>query len=513
MAKNTQRNEKHLTIILGNQLFPTRHYQFAKDHHIFMAEDHELCTHFKYHKHKILLFLVAMRRYRDELEQKGFTVTYRTLPKSALKKTSYIETLKAFVKKHNFTHLHLYEIEDKFFEEKIVGLADELNIELTLKTSPLFMVTREEFRDYIASVKKPFMKTFYERLRKKHGVLMEKGKPVGGKFSYDADNRKKLPTKVDPPPIKMTYPTEIPHYQEVADLVATHFQEHPGDCENFWPATSRREALAVLDQFIKERLPSFGHYQDAITSRSDFVFHSVISPYINMGLILPEEVIEKIEKEYNKNKNIPLNSSEGFIRQVLGWREFIRGIYQEFDEVQQSKNFWNHQRKLTDSWYSGTTGIPPLDDAIKKANRLGYNHHIERLMVVSNLMLLCQLHPQEVYKWFMEMFIDSSDWVMGPNVFGMGQFSDGGIFATKPYISGSNYLLKMSDYKKGDWCDVVDGLYWGFIRDHRDFFGANPRLGMMVRTLEKMERDGDKKRRLKNIFKAADDFIKNDYRL
>lgn len=512
MAKAKQK-EVHLTVILGNQLFPLVYYKEAKEHHIFMAEDHELCTHFKYHKHKLLLFLVAMRRYRDELLDKGFNVTYRELPEKDLKKTSYLEALKEFIKKRGVTHLHLYEIEDKFFEDKIYDLAKSQKVELVIKEGPLFLVTRPEFREYLDSVKKPFMKTFYERLRKKHQVLMENDKPVGGKFSFDADNRNKLPAKVDPPPLISRNPQDIPHFKDLAQIIEKQFPNHPGTTENFWPATSRREALSVLDRFIKERLPSFGTYQDAITSRSDFVFHSVVSPYINMGLILPEEVIQKVEKEYYANKNIPLNSAEGFIRQVLGWREFVRGIYQEFDEVQQTENFWNHQRKLTSSWYEATTGIPPLDDAINKANRLGYNHHIERLMVVSNLMLLCQIHPQEVYRWFMEMFIDSSDWVMGPNVFGMGQFSDGGIFATKPYISGSNYLLKMSDYKKGDWCDVVDGLYWKFISDHRDFFGANPRLGMMIRTLEKMEKDAKKKERLKRIFKAADDFLDNDCRI
>lgn len=494
---------KKLGLVLGNQLFPIKHFKGLGVDALFMAEDHELCTHFKYHKHKILLFLVAMRRYRDELRSKGLVVDYHELPERPLKKTSYLETLKSTLKNHHVEELIVYEIEDKFFEERILALEKQLKIKVTVKTSPFFIVTRDEFRDYIESVKRPFMKTFYERLRKKHAILMDNGKPCGGKFSFDSDNRNKLPAKVDPPPLKGKDPQEIPHYQEVSHLIETHFKNHPGKVENFWAATSRKEALAVLDGFIKERLPSFGTYQDAITSRSDFVFHSVVSPYINMGLILPDEVIAKVEKEYRANKNIPLNATEGFIRQVLGWREFVRGIYQEFDEVQQTTNYWQHERKLTKDWYDGTTGIPPLDDAIEKAIRLGYNHHIERLMVVSNLMLLSEIHPQEVYRWFMELFIDSSDWVMGPNVFGMGQFSDGGIFATKPYICGSNYLLKMSDYKKGPWCQIVDGLYWRFIENHKAFFVSNPRLGMMVRTLEKMD-----KGRKKEIFTAAEEFLK-----
>ncbi len=495
--------KKTLGIILGNQLFPPATLKNFKADSYFMAEDHELCTHFKYHKHKILLFLVAMRRYKDELKKKGHAVSYHELPSKNAKKNSYIEVLKQTIKEGGYDELLIYEIEDKFFEEKIIGLAKNLKIKLTIVATPFFLVSREDFRDYVQSVKKPFMKTFYERLRKKHGILMEDGKPCGGKFSFDSENRKKLPGKVDPPPLKQLDPSKIDHYPEVCELIETHFKDHPGRVENFWAATSRKEALAVLDRFIKERLPSFGTYQDAITSRSDFVFHSVVSPYINMGLILPDEVIAKVEKEYHANDNIPLNAAEGFIRQVLGWREFVRGIYQEYDEVQQTTNYWKHERTLTQDWYEGTTGIPPLDDAIEKAMRLGYNHHIERLMVVSNLMLLSEIHPQEVYRWFMELFIDSSDWVMGPNVFGMGQFSDGGIFATKPYICGSNYLLKMSDYKKGPWCPIVDGLYWRFIDKHKAFFSANPRLGMMVRTLEKMD-----KSRKNEIYAAADEFLK-----
>lgn len=497
-----------VVVVLGNQLFPTKYFEKHKDSAFFMAEDHELCTHFKYHKHKILLFLIAMRRYKDELKEKGFDITYREMPEKDTEKVSFMSALENFIKERKATKLTLYEVEDTFFEEKILALGKKTKVEVKFLTSPFFMVTREEFKEYLDSVKAPFMKTFYERLRKKTGILMEKGKPEGGKFSFDSDNRSKLPKDIDPPPLVYPKPEKTPHFSEVKAIVEKHFSDHPGDCDNFWLATERKEALKVFRRFLKERLPAFGKYQDAITSRSDFVFHSVISPYINMGLLLPEEVIQEVEKEFHQNKNIPLNSAEGFIRQVLGWREFVRGIYQNFDKEQQKTNFFNHKRKLSDAWYEGNTGIPPLDDAIKKSIKYGYAHHIERLMIVSNLMLLCQIHPQEVYRWFMEMFVDSSDWVMGPNVFGMGQFSDGGIFATKPYMSGSNYLLKMSDYQKGEWCQVVDGLYWSFIERNKDFFSSNPRLGMMVRTLEKMNQE-----RKEEIFEAAEKFLKNGDRL
>ena len=208
-----------------------------------------------------------------------------------------------------------------------------------------------------------------------------------------------------------------------------------------------------------------------------FLFHSAISPLINCGLLTPQEILSAIQPY---EASIPINSYEGFVRQIIGWREFIRGIYHNFDDVQQTSNFFNHQRKLTNHWYNATTSILPLDDAIKQTMKLEYTHHINRLMVIGNIMLMCNIHPQEVYRWFMECYIDSADWVMGPNVFGMSQFSDGGIFATKPYICGSNYIRKMSHYKKGEWCEPMDALYWRFIADNVDFFAGNFRMKFMT---------------------------------
>ena len=236
-----------------------------------------------------------------------------------------------------------------------------------------------------------------------------------------------------------------------------------------------------------------------MTTRSATVFHSLLSPYLNMGLLTPEEVLDKATARAD---DIPLPSLEGFVRQVIGWREFVRGIYREFSDRQESSNFWDHERELTDAWYHGTTGIPPLDDTIRTAQRLGWTHHIPRLMVMGNLMTLCEIRPASAHRWFMEMYVDSSEWVMGPNVYGMGLYSDGGIFATKPYICGSNYLRKMSDYPKGDWCDIVDGLYWRFIDKHRDFFESNPRLALMPRALDRLDDD-----RRRCIFAAAEEFL------
>jgi deoxyribodipyrimidine photolyase-related protein len=249
------------------------------------------------------------------------------------------------------------------------------------------------------------------------------------------------------------------------------------------------------------RLVDFGPYEDALSRRSETVFHSVLSPLLNLGLLTPRDVLDRVIDHARANE-VPLNSLEGFVRQVIGWREFVRGIYRHFGERQENENFWGHRRGLAESWYRGETGIVPLDHAIRTAERLGWTHHITRLMVVGNLMTLAEIAPNAAHDWFMEMYVDSSDWVMGPNVYGMAIFSDGGIFATKPYICGSNYLLKMSDFGRGEWCDVVDGLYWRFIGKHRDFFAANPRLAMMARMLDRL-----KPARRERIFAAAEGFL------
>jgi deoxyribodipyrimidine photolyase-related protein len=206
---------------------------------------------------------------------------------------------------------------------------------------------------------------------------------------------------------------------------------------------------------------------------------------------------------YNKaDHEIPINAVEGFVRQILGWREFIRGVYWQNMPQYKEMNYWSHEKSLNENWYSGQTGIPPLDDAIKESLATGYTHHINRLMIISNLMNLSNVRPTEIYQWFMEMYVDSADWVMVPNVFGMGTYADGGIFSTKPYICGSSYMLRMSNYKKGEWCDAVDGLYWRFIENNREFFATNPRLALMPKSLDKMNEE----RKIK-IFSAAEEFI------
>ena len=490
---------KKMLVLLGNQLFPDVCLASFRGHHIFMAEDLGLCTYFRFHQHKIALFLSAMRHRAQELRQQGFDVIYHQLTEDGL---SYEDRLISVLKRESTRVVDLFEIEDRPFEQKLLTALQRAKITVQTHQSPMFLTSRDDFQQYLQSVKKPFMKTFYERQRRKLGILLDAdGRPLGGRWSFDTENRKKLPKGLELPTVPFSAPTKVT--KEVLHLVSSMFNDHPGNVQDFGLTVTRSEALRWLNDFLAKKLEDFGPYEDAICKDSAFLFHSVLSPALNLGLITPHEVIETTLKAFHKAKKPSLIASvEGFIRQIIGWREFIRGIDQNFGTKQETSNFFGHQRLLTNSWYDATTGVPVLDGSIQNVTRYGYTHHIERLMVLSNLMLLCEVKPSEVYRWFMEMFVDSSDWVMGPNVYGMGQHSDGGIFATKPYICGSNYLLKMSDYTPGPWTDAVDGLYWRFIDRKRDFYLRNPRTSMAVRQLDKLAAA-----RRSKLESAADEFL------
>jgi deoxyribodipyrimidine photolyase-related protein len=273
---------------------------------------------------------------------------------------------------------------------------------------------------------------------------------------------------------------------EATRYVNTHFQTNPGITDSFCFPVTREEALTALDRFLAERFNEFGAFQDAMVSGQSWLHHSILSSSINTGLLHPREVIDKTIR-FAEQHGIALNNTEGFIRQILGWREYIRGVYVHHGVAGRTRNYWNHTRSIPTSFWNGTTGIAPVDDAIRRTLRDGYTHHIDRLMILGNFMLLCEFDPDQVYHWFMSLYIDAYDWVMVPNVYGMSQFADGGLMSTKPYISGSAYVLKMSDYPKGDWTIIWDALFWRFIHLHRDFFTSNPRLSMMVNTLDKMD--------------------------
>ncbi len=487
-----------LFIILGNQLFPINYLKNSvKDHKFFMAEDYELCSNFNHNKNKLLFFLSSMRSYSDYLKKHNVELLYFKIEDDTFKK-KYTEKLKLIINKYNIKEVSFFEIEDKGFESELKSYLKNSKIHYNVIQSPMFLNSRESFKEFLSQNKKPLMANYYKMSRKKFKILIDdKNNPVGGKWSFDQENRKKLPKNITIPKRPTLNVTH--HTQNLKLIIEREFPNHIGDTKNFWFATTQEDVNKLLYFFIEKKFQLFGDYEDSVDQRDNILFHSALSPYINIGLITPEIIIKKIK---NLEGKIPLNSLEGYIRQLLGWREFIRGIYQNFDDKMLNSNFFNHKIKMKESWYNGTTGLPPLDYAIKNASKNAWSHHIERLMILSNLMNLCEIEPKSVFKWFMEMYADSSEWVMYPNVFGMGLYSDGGIFSTKPYICGSSYILKMMDFQKGDWCNIMDGLYWRFISKNRSFFLKNPRSSMMVSLLDKMNED-----RKKSIISSAEQFI------
>ena len=488
-------------IILGNQLFPLSHINNFKSCYFFIAEDYELCTYFKFHKHKLILFLASMRNYKDLLIKNKFKCSYEQLDNQN-KNNNYENKLIKFIKENKIHKLKIFEISDSFFRKRILNFCQINGVDLEIIQSPMFMSNRKLISDYFSDNKKPFLSNFYKLQRINENILIKDTSPVGGKWSLDEENRKKLPKNIKIPSLlKIKHNTRT---EEIKILVNEKFNKHPGDIHNFYLPTDRKTALLWLKQFLEERLKNFGDYEDAMSSESNTVFHSLLSPLLNIGLITPREVVNEALK-FNDKYIIPINNLEGFIRQILGWREFIKGTYDVYEDKMIKSNFWNHNRKLKNSWYDASTGIDPLDHFISEVNSNAYTHHIPRLMIICNLMNLTGIHPQEIYRWFMEMFVDSSDWVMIPNVFSMGTFSDGGIFATKPYICGSNYILKMSNFKKGEWCDIVDGLYWNFIERNIDLVKKNYRMSMMANAFTKIPEE-----RKRIIYAKAKEFINNN---
>ena len=489
-----------LLIILGNQLFDKKYISIAGIKNVFIAEDFGLCTEENYHKQKLYFFLHSMRCFKDDLKSDGYKVFYNHLDINNRDKR-YIDILDAYLKDNNFKKIKFFEIEDKFFEKRLINFLKKLEIPFEILSTPMFFCSREKFKNFAENKKIIRMVNFYKLMRKDLNLLMEDEKPIGGKWSYDEDNRKKIPKGLEIP-VNQNF-IEEKHKNEVTKAIYDFFGNHPGEL-NYWLPTTRKDAKKSLKHFLNTKFKNFGFYEDAMQENENFLFHSLLSPLLNIGLLTPEEVVSETIK-YADNNEVPLNSLEGFIRQIIGWREFIRGIYQEKSEFQMNENFWNHKNKMNNNWYEASTQLAPLDDVIQMVNQYGYTHHIPRLMILSNIFTLCEIDPKEIYRWFMEMFVDSSEWVMVPNVFGMGTFADGGLMSTKPYTCGSNYVLKMSNYKKGPWCEVLDGLYWRFTDKHRKFYESNPRLSILTRSLDKMNPE-----RKERIFSLAEDFIERN---
>ncbi|MEI6263541.1 MAG: cryptochrome/photolyase family protein [Sphingobacteriia bacterium] len=447
---------------------------------VYLVEEWLFFKQYNFHQQKIAFHRATMQYYQSYLIKKGINVVYVHSPEPI----SEIQTLIAHLKSTGVESIEHIDTIDNWLEKRISNACKEHAILSKKHNSPLFINTPEEINSYFSTKKKMFQTDFYKYQRIKQNILIDNQEPLGGKWTFDDENRLKYPKEKNPPSV-YTFPMNE-NYAESIQYTKRFFSTNYGKInEAFIYPTNFEESKIWLNDFFKYRFMEFGAYEDAIVSNEIILHHSILTPMLNVGLLSPQYIIDEAIM-YSQKNQIPLNSLEGFIRQIIGWREFIRAVYQLKGSEERTKNFWKFTRKIPTSFWNGTTGIEPIDLTIKKVLATGYCHHIERLMVLGNFMLLCEFDPNEVYRWFMELFIDSYDWVMVPNVYGMSQFADGGLMATKPYISGSNYLMKMSDYKKGDWQQTWDGLFWRFMHVHRNFFLQNPRLGMLVKTFDKM---------------------------
>jgi deoxyribodipyrimidine photolyase-related protein len=448
---------------------------------IYLVEEYLYFKQYDFHKQKLAFHRASMKFYADFLMNKGVEVVYI----EANDERADIRKLLVSLSDDGVSGFEYMDTSDCWLEKRIGEISAQLKLSVLKHATLLFMNTSEELSVYFAGKKRLFQTDFYKFQRQKRNLLLEQdNKPLGGKWTYDDENRLKYPKGKVPP--KVNFPPSNSYYSEAIQYVEVHFSGNYGGLNSTicYPVTFE-ESKAWLNDFFKTRFAEFGPFEDAIVSHETFLHHSVLSPMLNVGLLTPDYVIDEAI-DFASHHDIPLNSLEGFVRQIVGWREFIRAVYELKGTEERTKNYWGFKRKIPASFWNGTTGIEPIDSTIKKVLETGYCHHIERLMVLGNFMLLCEFDPDEVYRWFMELFIDAYDWVMVPNVYGMSQFADGGLMSTKPYISGSNYLMKMSNYKKGEWQVTWDGLFWRFMHVHRDFFLQNPRLGMLVHSFDKM---------------------------
>jgi deoxyribodipyrimidine photolyase-related protein len=455
----------NIFIIYPHQLF--KDISILKDKKVLLIEESLFFTQYRFHIQKLIFHRASMKFYENYLIQNGIDTEY-------YEDESYIKLYKGF-------NIFCYDVVDDWLLKKILNNFKNI----TIYYNPNFYNVNDSNR---------FLHQYYKNRRKELNILIDNANPVGGKWSYDSENRKKIPKDRVIPKSKVfdnIYIAEAKEYCKRFDTI--------GEAKEFYYPTTFDEAEKSFESFLISRLESFGDYQDAIVKDESFLFHSNISSALNVGLLDLKDIIKRVLKQ-----DVRLNTKEGFIRQIIGWREFMFSIYKSSHIVMRNSNFFGFSNQIPDKLISTNSTLTPVDDAIRKLNRSGYNHHIERLMVLGNIFLLLEIEPNAVYEFFMSRYIDAYDWVMVANVYGMSQFSDGGSITTKPYISSSNYILKMSNsYKKSDeWCHIWDGLYWRFLNKYKEYFKHNNRMSMQLAILDKMNKD-----KLESHIKVAQNYI------
>ena len=461
---------------------------------LFFGDPHQTAT---FHRQKLWLHRASMKRYAARLSAKGHRVEY--VDHQPQGGTLFVYLRRA--SRAGLARIVIAEPHDDLLNRRLDRICTELGIEVTRLPTPMFINTAADNAAYRRGKRRWFMADFYKHQRRSRGLLMDGDQPLGGRWSFDEDNRRKVPKSMLSciPELGEVTPDAVD--LEAKDHIESTYPNAFGSLERLIYPTSHRRAQAWLDRFIRERFEHFGAYEDAIVAGENSLWHSVVTPMLNVGLLTPEQVIHAANRAYSAGA-IPINSAEGFIRQVAGWREFMRATYEDLGVTMRTGNHWNHTHRMPAQFYTGTTGIAPVDDVIRRVLDTGYCHHIERLMVLGGFMFLCEIDPNDIYTWFMELFVDSYDWVMVPNVYAMSQNADGGLITTKPYFSGSSYIRKMGNHAKGPWVEVWDGLYWRWILNHADELAKNPRWAMMCAMGRKM--DPEKQARHRAV---ADEFL------
>lgn len=437
--------------------------------------DHQYPVNF--HRQKRILHRASMRHYADSLRQQGYNCDYHEWCPNRLEQTA--EELQNY-------QLIVSDPTDYALTKRLQKAASKYSLAITWLENQLFINTPTDNQHYRNQRKRWFMADFYQHQRRKLDILIENGKPTGGRWSFDDDNRKKIPLKERAHIPNLPAALATPYVAEAEDYIDRQFPDAPGTKNSpFIYPTTHAQAREWLAVFLQQRFKLFGTYEDALVPQQSWLYHSVLTPAMNIGLLTPGEVVRQA-LDFAKENDIPINSVEGFVRQIIGWREFMRATYEDLGVTMRNSNHWQHHNALPAGFYDASTGITPLDDVITRVLQTGYCHHIERLMVVGGFLFLCEVHPHAIYQWFSELFIDAYDWVMVPNVYAMSQHADGGLITTKPYFSGSAYLKKMGYNQTGDWTDLWDGLYWRWIWNHREQLRSNPRWAMMCSMAEKM---------------------------
>jgi deoxyribodipyrimidine photolyase-related protein len=488
---------RHLIIVLGDQLDGESAAWDGLDIQrdaVWMAEVAQESTHVWSHQARIVLFLSAMRHFRDALRQRGFTVHYSEL--DAPNNTgTLIGELTAAVQRLRPERLIAVQPGDWRVATQLKEAARSLGIPLEIREDRHFLCSTDQFERHVRARKSLRMEFFYREQRQRTGILMDKGQPVGGSWNFDSENRESFgkggPGSLRPP---MAFPPDATT-REVIQLVRRQFPRHPGQLDAFdWPVT-RAEALRALDDFINHRLPHFGAYQDALWTNEPWLYHSRLSAALNLKLLNPREVIAAAESAYQQGK-VALPGVEGFIRQILGWREFVRGIYWTFMPEYIGRNALGADQPLPGFYWTGDTDMNCLRHTLKQTLQLGYAHHIQRLMVTGLYTLLLGVRPQAVHEWYLAVYVDAVEWVELPNTLGMSQYADGGVMASKPYVASGKYIQRMSNYCTGCRFDPGQStgakacpfttLYWDFLRRHRETLAGNQRMAFQLKNLDRL---------------------------